>query len=832
MSARGWTSFFFLFGILVSSMCTGASVLHTKVPSSWRYADTGFAQLSSAAFLFADTSAPVFAWPTLANVPSDVRGVHVHDALLGDGSFLVHRDAAAQVVLCAMPRFDLTNDTGLPPLLPACTVLPLSLNASRLAAAVAPLKAGVLMLAQADALVLCGTASCHSIQPTVSLGAVNRLAFDSVQGVAWIASDAGLFSIRVDPSRMLLNASSLQLAYVPSSAVCSAVSVAVAANATATDVAASFQCAPGFGVFARSVAAVGAARRTWWRVFTPGVVDEAPSGLSFADDRSVWIADGVVHRQVPLDEGVRVDRVGAVERLPINGTRCIATTQFGSVFVGTTSGVLLRGDRDTRWRLLRGGNWLPGGRSANFFGGLNVGSIAELRFDQALLGLHGRPMLDGVVLATDSGIAVFTQELWTLRDKADFIQQQISDTPRFWRFNATSDAAVSFGDVRSWSSGPSANDGLHTGQYVISQAYRFGSTNDADAYEQTSRGMDGMEFLNRVTGVRGVIARAAAQAVPKGSSGPWWTSNSSSGWFWWGDASSDEVSGHVGSYPLVFDLAAVDSADRARAATLHTDLVMSIIQHGYHLIDVDGSNTSWGVWAPALLNGPEWEDERGLNSAMALGFLAAAAHLNDGTNATASAFFRAHFQTLVKAHGYGANIENMAINNQQDMAFFDDNLGRLALRNLLYYAYGRDPAFDRHVDVAFPQWWRRGRRSRITPDFYLYGAWFAAASKRRSLPADVPSPTEDLETHVRVLQQWPLFSLQFPCVNSDRWDLGAKNVEQAGGEGSLMEPLPRDQVSLAGWAHGPDSIDGGGVGDAAPKAFLEAYWIGAFHGFL
>jgi hypothetical protein len=290
------------------------------------------------------------------------------------------------------------------------------------------------------------------------------------------------------------------------------------------------------------------------------------------------------------------------------------------------------------------------------------------------------------------------------------------------------------------------------------------------------------------------------------------------------------MSGHLGVYPLIFDLLTVDASERARAAAAQANVVRYIAEHGYTLVDANGEVTRWGVWSPSQLNdNATWEDERGLNSAEMLGFLAGAAHVSAPINASAAHYFQKHFQQLIQQFGYGANIENLEIANPTDMAFFDDNLGKYAVRLLLYYAYGQDPSLDLHIDRAFPQYWSRGRRARIVPDFFLYALWYFVRSQRGKMPVGVLHPEEYLETHIRVLQQWPISMLQFPVMNSDRWDI---ELDPETDDGPLLHPLPRDEICAYSWAHSAMMTDGcDGRDEANPKDYLEAYWLGRFHGF-
>lgn len=96
------------------------------------------------------------------------------------------------------------------------------------------------------------------------------------------------------------------------------------------------------------------------------------------------------------------------------------------------------------------------------------------------------------------------------------------------------------------------------------------------------------------------------------------------------------ATGHLGTYPVVFDLLATTATERAlaagarccrccccydtttncvRVAEAQQVLTKYICANDYKLIGPDGP-TRWGNWNPKSLNDdPMWEDERGLNSA-------------------------------------------------------------------------------------------------------------------------------------------------------------------------------------------------------------------------
>jgi len=68
----------------------------------------------------------------------------------------------------------------------------------------------------------------------------------------------------------------------------------------------------------------------------------------------------------------------------------------------------------------------------------------------------------------------------------------------------------------------------------------------------------------------------------------WHNSTSIPGFAWWGDTSSDEVTGHMFAYPVVYDLLAETEDEKERAYNLINNIMRYITSNGFLLIDVTG----------------------------------------------------------------------------------------------------------------------------------------------------------------------------------------------------------------------------------------------------
>ena len=101
---------------------------------------------------------------------------------------------------------------------------------------------------------------------------------------------------------------------------------------------------------------------------------------------------------------------------------------------------------------------------------------------------------------------------------------------------------------------------------------RFAVTGDAAAQAAAWETFLGMRLLMTATGVNGLIARAVVPVdTPKGG-GNWHNSSAVPGLKWKGDASSDEICGHLFAYPLVARLV-TGSGQPANASLANATLV-------------------------------------------------------------------------------------------------------------------------------------------------------------------------------------------------------------------------------------------------------------------
>ncbi|MFT6400623.1 MAG: hypothetical protein ACJAYU_005401 [Bradymonadia bacterium] len=215
------------------------------------------------------------------------------------------------------------------------------------------------------------------------------------------------------------------------------------------------------------------------------------------------------------------------------------------------------------------------------------------------------------------------------------------------------------------------NNGLWTGLYVASQAYRYAATGDAEALEQVLRTLRGTRRMMDITGTQGLYTRDfrdpslpqhacpsnPMEYVPPGSdmvgnrwvmvgddgcfrtwdpdlaegAGDWvrdadhCTSDEYAGFCWQRNGSKDELSGHLYAATLVAKL--VDDPEaQSLALGILEDVIAHLIANEFWITDYDGRPTRYGS-AHAL----SLDHIPGFNALLALSWTRSAASVTQDT---------------------------------------------------------------------------------------------------------------------------------------------------------------------------------------------------------
>lgn len=226
------------------------------------------------------------------------------------------------------------------------------------------------------------------------------------------------------------------------------------------------------------------------------------------------------------------------------------------------------------WRYLFGPRWLPCTPADTLSSVVrSKGVLAIPASVAAAAGLHlpvgraselqlGAPSASaGVIVAvTDAGASVLQTQMWHVADKATLMEALLPPHIVDGQINDCSYPGFGLSATCTW--GPGANDGLWSSLVVASESFRYAVTGEADARDRAWQVFGGMKLLNDVTGITGLIARAAVDPSfpPQPPADDWHNSSSLPGYQWMGDASSDEVAGHSMAYPIMASLVAAGNA--------------------------------------------------------------------------------------------------------------------------------------------------------------------------------------------------------------------------------------------------------------------------------
>jgi hypothetical protein len=527
-------------------------------------------------------------------------------------------------------------------------------------------------------------------------------------------------------------------------------------------------------------------------------------------DRGVFLSDGEEWWQKlgSQDPGSR-------QAVPVERINCLHLDPGGAVWAGTSEGVWRL--RDGLFRYFWGKRWLCDN------------DVQAIWTDAS-----GRAWIE-----TRTGVACIEERPTTLAAKAAHYDQIVQERHNRRGYIAAIDLRMP-GDVQNGAVfDVSDNDGLWTALYVAAMALRFASTKDPAAREQARKSMNALLDLERLSGIPGFPARAvvtdlelragahgfnpeAKVHAPGETAKAWYRSPKVTGLWCKGDTSSDELDGHVFAWYLYHDLVA-DSAEKKEIAGVVRRVIDGIIRNHYTLVDHTGRKTRWGIWAPDLINrDPFYHGLRALNSLEILAYLKVAEHITgDGKYAQAA-------QTLIHEHHYLLN--GLLMRRGKGARWPDINHSDDELLYLVYYPLlmlEKDPDRRRLLVQSIAGTWEgtEGEQS-IRPEHNpFYNFIYGATTGRRC----------DVEAARATLEEWPWDLIAWSTKNSHRSDVSIRTATGRHRHNTqldrVLSPAERTQ---ARWNANPWNADWGDNGRREDDgvAWLVAYWLGVYHGFL
>lgn len=479
----------------------------------------------------------------------------------------------------------------------------------------------------------------------------------------------------------------------------------------------------------------------------------------------------------------------STEGLPYGPANCIRT-KGEELWLGTAKGVI---HKDSSWRYYYGKRWLPAAQ---------VNDILPLSTGE-------------VWIATTDGISEIKSIALTLEQKAAHYGDVIDKRHNRRGLINISKLAIA-GDTATSYTENEDNDGLWTSCYLAAECFRYAVTKSADAKQKAIRTFEALERLETITGISGYPARSYATAddTVKQSRSPHpkhWHFSPDGKWQWLDDTSSDEITGHLFTLSLFYELVA-DTAQKLRVKSLIERIVTHIVDHDFHLIDFDGKPTRWGIWHPDSLNhSPNWMYERSLNSLQMLSFLKTAYHY------TGNEKFEEVYQTLVQKHGYAKNAVMAKVYGPFETSHSDDILNFFPYYGLFRYA-ANDSNYSYYVK-SLERSWCNVRNDRMP-------VWNVIASAL--LKKDC-----DLNIALQELQLYPLDLIDWTMENSHRWDLQRDPLVDRGRKPQALKPIPTPESGISRWNTNPKRFDVGHNGETEETGtyFLFAYWMGRYYGF-
>ncbi|MBX3414811.1 MAG: hypothetical protein KF708_19150 [Pirellulales bacterium] len=508
------------------------------------------------------------------------------------------------------------------------------------------------------------------------------------------------------------------------------------------------------------------------------------------------------------------ERVGGYrpsDGLPAAFVNEIAFDRKGRAWVGTQLGVA-RYDGQ-RWAVRHSERWLPNN------------SARAIAFDESGAALVG----------TGAGISTLKSRPMTLADKAAHYgaivrARHVREPGLVERCDLRAP-----GDLSTWYAVDTDNDGMYTGLYVATEAYRYAVTKDPTALENARAAYRAMEFLQTVTDTPGFVARTVIPAdwtemadanrthTPQEIArllvddprekvvDVRWRKSADGRWLWKGDTSSDEITGHFFAYAIYYDLVA-DEPERARVRKHVARIMDYLIAGDYDLLDIDGKPTMWGVWSPKRLNGdPAWRLDRGVNSTEILSFLKVTHHM------TGEPKYEAAAEKLLTEHGYAQNVIDPLRLDPGAFTYIDVQLAALAYRALLDYE--QDPQRRKSYLQGVENWFQPVRRDHSP----LYGFVYSAITGTDGESAGC----------VEFLRQVPLDLIDWTVDNHAREDVTLVRSPVID-HWQTSRLLPPDERRVGKWDGNPYSASGGHGSrtESSTVYWLLPYWMGRYHEFI
>ena len=264
-------------------------------------------------------------------------------------------------------------------------------------------------------------------------------------------------------------------------------------------------------------------------------------------------------------------------------TTCLARGFTNDLWIGTTRGAMRM--VGGQFQYFAGQRWIPDDR---------VSAIAASR--------------QSVYIATAGGLGIIDYEPYTLLKKAAYYERHLEEWGQK-RLGLThklewDDALGQY--VREVSD----NDGGYSGNYLAAESYRYAVTHEARAREEALNTFKTMRWLEAITGLPGLPARAIwvkgetghKSSATSGGYPAKWNQAADPRFEWKGDTSSDEICSHFHSVSIFLELGPPRGTKGRRPESIFSRYRRpSLVQHHWATHRRSAKPTRWGQWSAALL---------------------------------------------------------------------------------------------------------------------------------------------------------------------------------------------------------------------------------------
>jgi hypothetical protein len=504
------------------------------------------------------------------------------------------------------------------------------------------------------------------------------------------------------------------------------------------------------------------------------------SKLFMATDRGVAVLRGMLLTTIRGEHGLCFEDV-----------TCLAQGFDDDLWIGTSRGAIrMVGDE---FHYFAGRRWLPDEQ-------VNAIAVSD----------------HAAYVATPKGLGVIEFEPYTLQKKADYYEKHLDE----W-----GQRRLGFTHKLEWDEKlqeyvreVSDNDGGYTGNYLAAQAYRYAVTKDPAARAQAVETFQALRWLGTMTPIPGFVARAAWAKGEKGHQADHGSGGAPAEWHdttdglfeWKGDTSSDEVCSHFYATKLFLDHVA--QGEEVEQAKRHlAGIAAHIAKNGWQLIDLDDKPTRWGRWDPDYFGTEEGQYDRGLQALQVLSFMKTA-HVLAGDPKAGEAY-----QQLVDLKYPSFTLRQRNTFPPDGVLHFLDELALWSYANLIEY----------EQDPLLRATYRRGLERTYEVIRIEQNPWF------NFVYGALTGNDCEVEESVKHLREWPLDLRVWTFQNSHRADLQTPTGYESHKAG--IRPFSPRETEPMRWDHWTMQADGGSSPHPdviEPGAWLLAYWMGRYHGFI